>query len=104
MILANPRIGFPPIRTPLFCSVIEGLGYAGDFKSLFKDYDKQQKGTEFWGGITSFSQQRTDSHNLSVQVEKCVRGHFDSSAFCFLFALLSVQQVIPSVEGMVGPT
>ena len=46
--MANPGIGFPPIRTPLL-PVIEGLGYAGDFKSLFKDYDKQQKGTEFGG-------------------------------------------------------
>ena len=59
--MANPGIGFPPIPTPLFFSVIGGLGYAGDFKSLFKDYDKQQKGTRAWGEKTGFTQQSTDS-------------------------------------------
>ena len=34
-----------------FCEALRRLGYAGDFKSLFKDYDKQQKGFICLGDI-----------------------------------------------------
>eukprot|EP00435_Cladocopium_sp_Y103_P013542 s848_g3.t1 len=34
-----------------FCEALRRLGYAGDFKSLFRDYDKQQKGFVCLGDI-----------------------------------------------------
>ncbi|CAJ1426521.1 unnamed protein product [Effrenium voratum] len=36
---ANGKLSFGE-----FCEALRRLGYAGDFKSLFKEYDKQQKG------------------------------------------------------------
>jgi len=34
-----------------FCEALRRLGYAGDFKSLFRDYDRQQKGFVCFGDI-----------------------------------------------------
>eukprot|EP00434_Breviolum_minutum_P037457 symbB.v1.2.033215.t1/scaffold4097.1/size44767/4 len=43
--------GLAPLAFGEFCEALRRLGYAGDFKSLFKDYDKQQKGFICLGDI-----------------------------------------------------